>query len=292
MNLFKTLYLVILFTIYHSTFNIQNVFAQQKEYILEEALVFFDNKNFEKALLKFDEYIQKDSTNALAYKKRGLCFYAKSAFDNALKNYDKSLKLLPSQADVYYCKAIIYFYTGKNKEAEECANKAIHLQTNYPDAKILLGSMETNKPNHEKAWFWYNEAVKDNPIYAAAYYNRGIGYWNMGESPKAYEDFKTALQYNPNEIDAHIAIADLSLKENESKDTPKNKEIRYKIALEHLEKALKINPNSFEVHFIWGNYHKQKKDIKQACAFWQKASDLGSVDAEKFLKKYCKKGKG
>jgi tetratricopeptide (TPR) repeat protein len=45
-----------------------------------------------------------------------------------------------------------------------------------------------------KAISEYNQAIKSQPNFAAAYYNRGITYQQLGKSAKAQADFDKAKQ--------------------------------------------------------------------------------------------------
>lgn len=281
------------------------VFAQKetpkppsKESILAEAVALYDNKSLNKALEKFTEYLLQDTTNAMVYKKRGLCYYAEAKYRNALQDFNQSLKILSNQADIYYNKALVYFYIGEIQKSEENAQKAISLQKNYAEAKILLGSIEIQSERYEVALMWFNGAIIDNKLSHYAYYNRGMTYFYLDNYKKALEDWQKAIALNPQQIDAYLGRAELylSLCENggvegknlskKEKEQEKNKNASF--ALENLETALKINPNAFETHFVLGKYYKMKKDHKKACECWKKSSALGSVEADNFLKKYCK----
>ncbi len=266
-----------------------NIYAQKADRVLEEALLLYDNKNLGNALQKFNEFIKIDTTNSLAYKKRGLCYYAESKYRNALHDFNQSLRILPQQADVYYNKALVFFYLGEIKKAEENAQKALAIQPIYAEAKILLGSIEIQSERYDVALMWFNGAVIDNKIYPYAYYNRGMAYFYLGENKKALDDWDKAISLNPKEIDAYIGRAELYLNLNDTKNiTKKQKQENFAHTIQNLENALKINPNSFEAYFVLGKYHKAQKNKKKACECWQKSSTFGSVDADKMLKKYCK----
>ena len=54
-----------------------------------------------------------------------------------------------------------------------------------------------NKGEHDKAIADYTEAIRLNPKYAEAYYNRGVAYEDKGEHDKAIADFTEAIRLDP-----------------------------------------------------------------------------------------------
>ena len=54
------------------------------------------------------------------------------------------------------------------------------------------------KGNYNQAILDYNKAIKLNPRYANAYYNRAIAYKKLGQSKKAAGDYNNYLKINGN----------------------------------------------------------------------------------------------
>ena len=48
-----------------------------------------------------------------------------------------------------------------------------------------------------------NEAIRLNPQFAEAYYNRGIAYYDLGQHERAIEDFDEAVRLNPQDAEAY-----------------------------------------------------------------------------------------
>ena len=43
----------------------------------------------------------------------------------------------------------------------------------------------------------YDEAIRLDPQFASAYYNRGLAYQRLGQSERAIKDFNEAIRLNP-----------------------------------------------------------------------------------------------
>jgi len=68
----------------------------------------------------------------------------------------------------------------------------------------------------ERAIEDYDEAIRLNPQYADAYYNRGNAYANLGQSQQAIKDFNEAIHLNPEYSNAYynrgVVYSDLGRK--------------------------------------------------------------------------------
>jgi len=52
----------------------------------------------------------------------------------------------------------------------------------------------------DEAIYYYNQALRINPLYTKAYYHRGNAYAKLGQYQPAIEDFNVAILRNPNEV--------------------------------------------------------------------------------------------
>jgi tetratricopeptide (TPR) repeat protein len=78
-----------------------------------------------------------------------------------------------------------------NEEAVVCFNKA----------NALWDGQKYTDP--KKAIEYLNKAIKLQPDYAQAYYNRGNAYYGLGLYQRAIKDYAEAIRLKPNDIDAY-----------------------------------------------------------------------------------------
>jgi len=121
------------------------------------------------------------------------------------------------------------------------------------------------KRSFEMAIYHYNEAIRINPVYAHAYYNRGIVYYTLGQKQLALEDFKEAIRIipkNPNYAEAYnnlgVTYTDLG---------------HYQLAIENYAEAIRLKPDYAEAwnnraftYFIKGDSISGCRDAQKACA--------------------------
>jgi tetratricopeptide (TPR) repeat protein len=69
----------------------------------------------------------------------------------------------------------------------------------------LINRANTNDDlgEHRRAIEDYDQALRIDPGYAKAYYNRGLAYDNLGEHRRAIEDYDQALRIDPGDADAY-----------------------------------------------------------------------------------------
>jgi tetratricopeptide (TPR) repeat protein len=180
-----------------------------------EYYLLFTEEGYRKAYSKYNEALEKDSRNALAYAGLGETF----AFCGKLKEergeeptglYNKSLesctqafKINKNLCEVHRAMARILWAQKKIREAEKEIKKA--LKINPWDAesyhvKALCKYLDADKLK------LYEKALELNPNLIIAHRDLGIFYLKQFELDKAKEHFTKIIELNPNDSHAHDSI--------------------------------------------------------------------------------------
>ena len=116
---------------------------------------------------------------------------------------------------------------------------------------------------HQKAIDNYTKAIELNPKDAAAYYNRGRAYYNLGQYQKAIDDYTKAIELDPNCMEAYYSrgCAYDSLEE-------------YRKAIEDYNKVIELDPQSSEGYFKRGYAYYYLGEHSQALEDFYKAAEL------------------
>jgi uncharacterized caspase-like protein len=105
---------------------------------------------------------------------------------------------LVMSAEAYYNRGNDYYSEGEYDKALSDFNQTIRLDPKYAAAYVNRGFIYNMiKDEYDKAIADFSEAIKLNPDYASAYNNRGGAYYNKGEYDKAIADFNEAITLNP-----------------------------------------------------------------------------------------------
>lgn len=160
----------------------------------ENGNVYFDKKQYDRAIADYSKAIQLDPNDAMAYYNRGIAYYFKGQYDRAIADYNKGIALDPNNAIAYNYRGIAYDFKGQYDKAFKDYNKAIQLDPNYVFAYSNRGIAYKNKGQYDRAFKDYNKAIQLDSNYAQAYYNRGIAYHSMGKNQEAFNDYKIAAK--------------------------------------------------------------------------------------------------
>jgi len=91
---------------------------------------------------------------------------------------------------------------GRDKESLTAYNAAIKIDPNYADAYYNRGNLKTNTNKNEEALEDFNTAIKLNPTDSASFNNRGVVKRKLNYNVGALSDFSIAIKLNPDDITA------------------------------------------------------------------------------------------
>ena len=135
--------------------------------------------------------------------------------------------------------------------------------------------------NFGQAEIEYTNAIRKNPNYVAAYFNRGILYTDLiNQFDKGIADFKKVLELNPNNMDATINIGICYYKMN-----------RWKEALQQYTRAIQSFPVEGRIYYLRAITCAQISDFRQAYQDGIKSKQLGFNISDRLLSEWKSKSK-
>jgi tetratricopeptide (TPR) repeat protein len=158
---------------------------------------FFEKKDYDSAVKIYTKAIQLDPRFADAYYARGNARYDKKEYDKAIEDYNKAIELDPKDVDAYNGRGSAWYYKKKYDKAIEDFNKAIELDPKDALAYSNRAEVWAQTKEFNKAITDANYAIKLDANLADAYNSRGFVYEKMGKREEAKQDYKRALQIEP-----------------------------------------------------------------------------------------------
>jgi len=124
--------------------------------------------------------------------------YDEAKKDIALDYYNSAISSNPTNPEAYYYKALYLQNSERLEEAYEVYNEILNIDSTFTFAYYnqgficleYLGDFEIGADR-------FSLAIKYNPDYYDAYYNRGLCYENLKQYTKAEADYKLALSIKP-----------------------------------------------------------------------------------------------
>lgn len=140
---------------------------------------------------------------------------------NAIVYYKKALNLEPNNADIAYSIGALYANKEDWYNAKSYLQKSVSLNPNNKDAVSALSDIKKvtsqiqvqkgaelfNASKHDEALKALNQAIIDDNTNSDAYYYRGMVYDAKNQRNLAINDYKKAVEYNPEQHIIHYLIA-------------------------------------------------------------------------------------
>lgn len=201
--------------------------------------------------------------SALVFYKRGLGYYEKKDYDQAIEAYSQAIKLNPNHADAFNDRGNVYLNKKDYERAMQDYNEAIRLRPGYALAYFNRGLAYQNKADHERAIQDYDEAIRLNPNYAPAFRNRGLTYHRKGAYDRAIQDFDQAIVLDPR---VAFVFNNRGLSYSNRKD--------YDLAIQDYNEAIRLNPNYALAFNNRANAYRNKRDYEHALADYEAAARI------------------
>ncbi|MCZ6718649.1 MAG: type IV pilus biogenesis/stability protein PilW [Gammaproteobacteria bacterium] len=200
----------------------------------------------------------------------GLAYMQENENDVALQKFEKALKADPDYVPAHIATGLLYQRLGKLDQAEKYYKQALRLEPDNPRALNSYGQYlcQTGKITEAEK---YLLKAAENPLYGApevAYTNAGICALREGDSVKAEEYFRKALQFNPNVTLALFQMTRISYEKQ-----------RYLSARGYLQRYFEVSDHSPEVLWLGIRIERELGD-KDAVASYSLALRANYPDSD------------
>jgi tetratricopeptide (TPR) repeat protein len=141
---------------------------------------------YEEAVKRFSDAVKSDEKYGAGYLQRGICRAVLQEREEALKDLDRAVELMPENYDAFYQKAMLLYGGGPRDEAEHAFTD---LAGRFPDKAagcFYLGEISESRMDLPKALEWFSGAIEREPGHAKALAKRAC-LWAI------FEDFDKAL---------------------------------------------------------------------------------------------------
>ncbi|MDD5565499.1 MAG: tetratricopeptide repeat protein [Candidatus Omnitrophica bacterium] len=188
--------------------------------LIVQGIRLHDQKEYQQAADIFTQAIALDPKSAqaaVAYLKRGSCYYNQKKYSEAVKDYTFSLRISP-HPKAYYGRGVAYSALKNNGKALEDLQKALELDPRCADgdAHLSIGNIYYQLKDLGLAISNYSRGLAINPKNHRLYYNRASSYAEVGNYEAARKDFQKAAEFATNEQDRGFAKKKLQALPRES----------------------------------------------------------------------------
>ncbi len=129
--------------------------------------------------------------------------------------YLEMLQEEPENADLMYTLATLYLGQNRLDEALKWIDKALAEDAQAPAYHQLKGAILANQGQFEKALEEYKEAIEKNPNLYPALVGAGFIESQFGNMEQAKRHLKQAMRVNPDGLEANLHLADIHIEEGQ-----------------------------------------------------------------------------
>lgn len=156
-------------------------------------------KRYPEALKYFDKVIKLSPRNGVAHSNRGNVLQELGKYKEALLAYDVALSLESSYVEAYNNRGNALQALGRYEEALLAYSSALSLAPNYSEAYVNQGNALQALGRYEEAITAYGAAIFLNPADKDAYRGRADALQDLGRYFEAIQDYDSAVQYDVND---------------------------------------------------------------------------------------------
>ncbi|HOK41755.1 MAG TPA: tetratricopeptide repeat protein [bacterium] len=248
--------------------NLLNVNNNIENYILLSDL-YFQNKDYLKAINILEELIAKEPNNIIILTKLGINFIKLNQFEEAEKYLLKVIELDFSNIKAHYYLSILYNKIGENDKFISELDKVILYgkNSNEPEVSFAFGikaELFEKENNFDSAEVYFKNAIAINNKNWEIYFKYALLLFKKEKFVEAIEELKTAFSLNKNNYLIPLLIGDIY----------KEKLKLEKFAIKYYFAAYELNNNSIEILDKIGNYYFNEREYNQAIYYFEKIVDF------------------
>ena len=265
----------------------------QKDKLISNALSLHSGGKIEEALKIYNFLIQNKIYDPRVLNNLGSLYSQLKQFDKAILLFDESIKRFPNSLEAYTNLANILVAKGRSDTAKNILNKAIELNPKYLRSYSILAGILVGEGDLKKAAIFLKKSLEINPKDINALVNLACVLKDSGNPKQAEQFLKDALEINPS---YDFALTNLGAVLNELEKFDEGEKYLRKalsmnssspMALNNLGNILSNKKNNKEAELCYRKAIETKSDFSLAY------NNLGSllskqgnlIEAEKFIEK-------
>jgi tetratricopeptide (TPR) repeat protein len=167
----------------------------------ERGRVYLKINDTENAMEDFESSIKLNPKDTMAYLGRGEIYAGKGKDSLAFLDFNKVLSLDKDNIRALVYRGTTFKNMGQYDVAMQDLSRAVELAPKDTTTLFSLGNLYLEQEKFQDAIRYYDKALNADPNFKRVYQNRGISYYNLGFYRQAMSDFDNAMKYDASLID-------------------------------------------------------------------------------------------
>lgn len=183
---------------------------------------------------------------------RASVFFEKDEYEASIQDLEKAMKIDSLKPEIYHLLADNYLNYFRSREAMSTMEKVVRLFPERIPSLLKLSEMQMILNQNQNSIFTVNEILRLSPQNNEAFFMLGMNFRAMGDIDRSINSFQTAVENDPEMVDAWMILGDLHEKKG-SKD-----------AIKFYDNAINVAPDKPEVLHSKAFYLQNHGDIPGA----------------------------
>lgn len=230
----------------------------------ERANFFFDQKQYDPALVEANKAIELDESDALLYQVRGLILASQNKLDDATKDLDKAIDMGLNSALAYARRAQVHLLNEKPEQAVNDLNKALARTRPTPQLLLMRAGAYQQLEKDKEALEDVDTALTLSPGLPEALRARAMLLAGSGNIAKAIGDLeKLRADEDKQDLQLLLQLAVLYSANKESRQ-----------AIQMYSEVIKVDEKNFLAYQGRADAHLRLGEQAEAVADYDKALEL------------------
>lgn len=212
---------------------------------------------------------EKSKRNERASYNLAKAYYQKGMQEEAIKEYQRSLKLRHDFPAAHDGLGMVYADQGKYNEAIEAYKMALKLRPDFAKAHYDLGLVYISQKEWESAILEFQKALQLQPDFIKASINIGTIYGLQGKLEEATQLFQDVLRIHPDVAEAHNNLGRIYATQK-----------KWEEAVEEYKTALILKPDYADAYYNLGNLYKEQGRIAESRRELERALEFNPKDVQ------------
>jgi tetratricopeptide (TPR) repeat protein len=220
--------------------------------------------------------VERNPKSPMTYLESGRLKCGLGQSKEAIKDYNKGLKLNPQCPYLYVARGLAKVKLEQYEEAVKDYNKAIELNPQYAEAYINRGIIRMRSVSSQlEAIKDFDKAIELKPECLKAYINRGMALFLLSPE-EAIKNFNKAIELDPKNSKAYCyrGIAKFLIERRSKVNCYNATDFDYSEAMKDYDKAIELGPENFFAYIQRGNINFLCLNEKEARMDFLKAEEL------------------
>jgi tetratricopeptide (TPR) repeat protein len=202
---------------------------------------------------------------------RASIYYEKDEYEASILDLERAMHIDSLRPEIYHLLADNYLDYYRSREALDMMEKVVRLFPERIPSLLKLSEMQMILNQYENSIFTINEVLRLSPQNNEAFFMLGMNFRAMGDIDRAINSFQTAVENDPEMVDAWIILGEL----HEKKGTGD--------AIKYYNNAINVAPDKPEVLHSKAFYLQNHGDIPGALDLYREINLMSPTYADAYL---------